>query len=99
MTIQKKLNKLKNEQFEVSNGVIDIELYPCGCCGDPMLVVGASGDEVPVFNGDISTMKGIKAATAVMNAYFNQNDMTVTNFTDFLHMLLRQSKENLAVSE
>jgi len=99
MTVQKKLKQLRNQQFQVSNGVVDIELYPCGCCGDPMLILGVSGDEVPVFNGDISTQKGIKAATAVMNAYFNQKDMTVTNFTDFLHMLLENSKEHLEEQE
>lgn len=99
MTINKKLKQLKDEQFRVSNGVINIELYPCGCCGDPMLILGTEGQEVPIFNGDISTLKGIKAATAVMNAYYNHKDMTVTNFTDFIHMLLKQSKENLVVSE
>ena len=99
MTLIKKLKQLKNKEFQLSNGRFDIELYPCGCCGDPMLVLGISGQEVPIFNGDISTIKGIKAATAVMNAYMNHKDMTVTNFTDFLHMLLKQSTENFAEQE
>jgi len=95
MTLIKKIKQLKNEQFQLSNGHFDIELYSCECCGDPMLILGMSGQDIAIFNGDISTLKGMKAATAVMNAYMNHKDMSVTNFVDFLHMLLKQSKNKL----
>tara|TARA_R110000868_G_scaffold351678_2_gene612937 strand:- start:18 stop:311 length:294 start_codon:yes stop_codon:yes gene_type:complete len=97
MTIKKKLKKLSNTQFSVGTDKTFIELYPCSCCGDPMLMFGRG--ESPSFNEDISTIKGIKAANAVWNVMSNIDEMTTTNFVDFLLSLQRKSKKDLVESK
>ena len=97
MTIKRKLEKLSHTNFCVGTDQTFIELYPCSCCGDPMLAFGRG--DIPSFHEDISTIKGIKAATAVWNVMGNMNEMTTTEFVDFLLFLQRKSNEHLEVSE
>jgi hypothetical protein len=90
MTIKNKLQKLSHTEISIASSTHFIQLYPCSCCGDPMLSFGIHGQD-PTFHSDISHIDGIKGATIVWNNTSNMEKMTTTNFVDFLLNLKKKT--------
>jgi len=97
MTINKKLKRFKRKNFSVTSQNYYMEMYPCSCCGNPILGFGLNGQD-PSFHSDISNVKGVKAATAVWNS-ISKDDLSVSGFIDIISFFVEREEKTLAEQE